>query len=426
MNKVKQHIDFLKTVFIHSCTSFGGAQGHFAMVIKTFVEKKKIISKKELLRLQGMCTMIPGGTTTQVLILLGYKQGGVWIALLTLLLWVTPASILMGGLSYLYFSNNYNNNLIHSFFIFIQPMAIGFIVFAFARMWKNSIKNTITKYILVIGSIITFFCFKTPWIFPIMFIVTGAITNISKKRIPNRKNLHPIKIPWLRLFIFLFIFLSAGILSEQATVNHWRYQKPINLFENMYRFGSMVFGGGEVLMPMMYEQYVVRPQTPKIIKNKREVLQTNRSVFFRGYGLVRGMPGPAFSICSYMGGSLLSTPSALYPQWWGCLIGTIGIFLPSFLLIIFFYPIMTYLSSYPIILRAIEGINATVISIIGGAILYLLKDLIIAESIDNIIWIYISTGVIALTFILLYYTKISSPLIVLIAFVLGLIKYLFC
>ena len=65
---------------------------------------------------------------------------------------------------------------------------------------------------------------------------------------------------------FLFVFLLAGLLSESARKNDWNHRKLYNVFENFYRFGSFVFGGGDVLLPMMLDQYVERPDNTKIIK----------------------------------------------------------------------------------------------------------------------------------------------------------------
>lgn len=68
------------------------------------------------------------------------------------------------------------------------------------------------------------------------------------------------------MFIFIFLFIGAGFLSEQATRQNWEYRKAFNLFENNYRFGSFVFGGGDVLIPIMYEQYVSRPKSAAVKK----------------------------------------------------------------------------------------------------------------------------------------------------------------
>ncbi|HNJ57740.1 MAG TPA: chromate transporter, partial [Chitinophagaceae bacterium] len=252
-----RHIPFLKAVFLYSITAFGGPQGHYGMMLKTFVKQRKYVSEKELLDLVSFCNMIPGASSTQTITLIGYKRGGTGLALLTLLIWIFPASVLMGGLSFL-LSYLDKNSINTQWFRFIQPMAVGFIAFSSLKLYKVCINNTITRIILVAASFITFFAFKSPWVFPVLIICAGIATNFSDKRIPQ-KTLPTQKIKWANILIFLFLFGLTGYISETATRQNWENRKAINLFENNYRFGSLVFGGGDVLMPMMYEQYVVRP-----------------------------------------------------------------------------------------------------------------------------------------------------------------------
>src|SRR3954468_21600558 len=96
-----RHIPFLKTVFFHSLTAFGGPQGHYGMMMKTFVHGRHDITEDELLEYNSFCQMLPGASSTQVLTLIGYKRGGVPLAVLTLFIWILPASVLMGGLSFM-------------------------------------------------------------------------------------------------------------------------------------------------------------------------------------------------------------------------------------------------------------------------------------------------------------------------------------
>jgi len=96
-----RHIPFLKAVFLHSITAFGGPQGHMGMMMKTFVEKRKDVSEEELMEYNGFCQFLPGASSTQTLTLIGYKRGGIPLAILTLIIWIFPASLIMGALSFL-------------------------------------------------------------------------------------------------------------------------------------------------------------------------------------------------------------------------------------------------------------------------------------------------------------------------------------
>ncbi len=406
-----RHSSFLKAVFLHSVTAFGGPQAHIAMMLKTFVQQRPYVTEKELMEYHGFCQLLPGASSTQTLTLIGYKRGGVPLAVLTLLVWILPACIIMGALSFLlhYFDKKALNTDI---FKFIAPMAAGFLMFAAFVAFPHGVKNTITRVIVAVSTIVTYFLFTQPWIFPLLIFLGGVATNISTKRFPQIEE-KPNKIRWWNFWLFGILFIAAGILSERARIDQWPGRKPINLFENTYRMGSLVFGGGQVLMPLMYEQWSVRPEAIK--KKDQNVVQINSEDMFTGMGIVRAVPGPVFSIASFAGGMALKDMGTEM-QVMGCIIGTIGIFLPSALLVLFFFPIWNNLKKYAVVYRSLEGINAVVVGIMIASTFYIMKDISLIEaktvSFVNII-------VILGTFLLLNFTRIASPLIVLGCLLLG-------
>lgn len=412
-----RHIPFLKAVVLHSITAFGGPQGHFGMVMKTFVHQRHDVTEKEVLDYSAFCQLLPGASSTQVLTLIGYKRGGIWLAVLTLLIWIFPACFLMGAFSFVlgYFDHQSANNGI---FKFIQPMAVGFLAFAATKSFGIAIHNNITRVILVVSAVATYWLFKTPWIFPILIVAGGFVTNLSDKRIPQ-KGMPPKKIKWGNIWLFAIIFIVAGVISELARKDDWPNRRPLNLFENTYRFGSLVFGGGQVLIPMMYEQYVERPTSEAVIRKnqnkKGNVISISKNDFYTGAGIVRAIPGPVFSIASFMGGTAMADKGTGW-QILGCIIGSVAIFLPSALLVLFFFPIWHNLQKYAVVYRALEGINAVAVGIMVAGTVYMMRDITITEiktvSLLNIM-------VIAGTWLVLTFTKLPSPVIVFICLLLG-------
>ncbi len=99
-----------------------------------------------------------------------------------------------------------------------------------------------------------------------------------------------------------------------------------------------------------------------------------QSEFLTGSGMVRAIPGPVFSISAYVGGMLLSK-GGIRNQIIGCVIGTVAIFLPSALLVLFFFPVWSNLKKYTVIYRSLEGINAAVVGIITGSCMYLINSI---------------------------------------------------
>jgi chromate transporter len=411
-----RHLPFLRAVFWHSITAVGGPQGHMGMMLKTFVQQRKDVTETELIEYNGFCQLLPGASSTQTLTLIGYKRGGLPLAIITLLIWILPACTLMGGISFLldYFDDM---GLKVGVFKFVQPMAIGFIAYSAFRIFGVAVTNTITRIIMLLATVATFLAFKTPWIFPALIVAAGIATNFSDKRIPKQQVLNK-RIGWGNILIFFALFGLAGYFSETASRQNWENRKPINLFENAYRFGSLVFGGGDVLIPLMYEQYVTRPETKRVQETGRDVLRMNRTDFLTGSGMVRAIPGPVFSIGAFTGGMVLRDQGPGM-QLLGCVIGAIAIFLPSALLVLFFFPVWNNLKRYAVIYRSLEGINAAVVGIMAGATCYLIKDsflnsLIQAETVG--IWDLV---VVIVTFLLLSSHKIPAPLIVLGCLVMG-------
>lgn len=411
-----RHIPFLRAVFWHSITAFGGPQGHMGMMLKTFVHRRKDLTEEELIEYNGFCQLLPGASSTQTLTLIGYKRGGIPLAIITLLIWILPASLIMGALSFLldYIDDR---SLKVEVFQFIRPMAIGFIAYSTYRIFGVAVHNTITQTIMTAATLATFLAFKTPWVFPGLIIAAGIATNFSDKRIPQ-KGVPPKKIKWGNILIFLAIFALAGYFSETARRQDWPNRKPFNLFENAYRFGSLVFGGGDVLIPLMYEQYVTHSETKLVNEPKSHVLQISKEDFLTGSGVVRAIPGPVFSIGSFTGGMALRDEGPSM-QLLGCVIGTIAIFLPSALLVLFFFPVWSNLKKYAVIYRSLEGINAAVVGIMAGATCYLIKDTFLFPLFEGKpigIW---NLVIVVATFLVLNTNKIPAPFIVLGCLVLG-------
>jgi chromate transporter len=411
-----RHIPFLRAVFLHSITAVGGPQGHMGMMLKTFVQQRHDVTEKELMEYNGFCQLLPGASSTQTLTLIGYKRGGLWLAALTLLIWITPACVLMGAISFLL---NYMDDmgLKVGVFKFVRPMAIGFIAYSTFRIFNVAVNNTITKVIMVLATVGTFLFFKTPFVFPALIVAGGIATNFSDRRIPQ-KDVPPKKIKWGNILIFFALFGLAGYLSETASANEWKNRKPINLFEHFYRFGSLVFGGGDVLMPLMYEQYVTHPENRSVTETKREVLRLTKEDFLTGSGMVRAIPGPVFSIGAFTGGMVLRDDGPAM-QLLGCIIGSIAIFLPSALLVLFFFPVWHNLKKYAVIYRSLEGINAAVVGIMAGATCYLVQDTFLVNLINlEAIGLW-DLLIVIVTFLLLGSNKIPAPFIVLGCLILG-------
>lgn len=389
-------MSFLRAVLLHSFTAFGGPQGHLAMMMKTFVQQRKDVTEQELMEYNAFCQLLPGASSSQTLTLIGYKRGGLPLAVVTLAIWITPACLLMGSLSFLlqYFDKRALNVDI---FRYVQPMAVGFLAYGGIKACKVSIQNMATVGIMLVAMLTAFFI-KSPWTFPALIILGGIISNFSNKRIPDIEGKRK-KIQWSNLWLFATIFLLAGFLSELARTNDWITRRPFNLFENFYRFGSLVFGGGDILIAMLLEQYVTRAKSQ--FMTAEELLT--------GAGIMRAMPGPTFSLAAFVGGMVMRSQGTGY-QFLGCILAPIAIFLPSMLLVLFFFPIWNNLKKHVIIYRALEGINAVVVGIMWAATFILFLS--VSPTWYNLL-------IMAGTLGLLYFSRVPSPFIVIACILMG-------
>ena len=133
--------------------------------------------------------------------------------------------------------------------------------------------------------------------------------------------------------------------------------------------------------------------------------------------MVRAIPGPVFSVASFTG-SMAMKAEGIRMQLVGSVVATLAIFLPSALLVLFFFPVWQYLKRYAIVFRALEGINAVVVGLMFAASLFLLKTMDLQQMNSETL---LGLGVIALTFVLLKYSRIPAPFIVLGCILLGAI-----
>jgi chromate transporter len=403
-----KHSSFLWNVLLYACTAFGGPNAHLGIMSKLFVQKRKDISQEELMDIFSFCQLLPGPSSTQTITLIAYKKGGILLAVLTLLIWILPAVCIMSAFSFLYV---YKHFLPIKIFNYLPALAIGFLLFAIVQFFSFIAKSKAVYGIIISCAIISLassLYFATPWLFPILLLLASLVTNLSSKRIPKLVN-NPARIKWSNLYLFIIIFAIAAITSEMARVQQWPQARLFNLFENFYRFGSIVWGGGHALIGAIDNQFI---QLPKY--RDMEPLLTQQENLI-GFGFVACVPGPVFSVCSYIGG-ITCRSMGVGGQLAGSFAATLGVFLPSLLLVLFLYPVYNKLKQHVIIYRALEGIHAAIIGVlISTAIsmsMHILPNKVSIIGTINIL-------VILACFLLLKYSKVPQYLIVFACLVLG-------
>jgi chromate transporter len=270
-------------------------------------------------------------------------------------------------------------------------MAIGFIAVAAWRISKKVIIDKFTFMLMFIGTFVTYHL-HSPWIFPIILAFGGsiAIVTSSEKNLWNHVAINP---PWRYLILFISIALSSVLL------NRFTQFKIFDILESFYRYGYLVFGGGQVVVPVMVTELVEQ-------KN-----YMSHDDFLTGFGFVQGLPGPMFSFAAFAGGLAMAGES-LWLQLLGIIIGGVGIFLPGILLIYFIFPVWELLKQIKAIKVSLKGINAVAGGMIIAAVFLFVKRLE---------WNMESIIMIIMTVVLLSTRKIPAPSLVLLALLGGIL-----
>jgi chromate transporter len=391
LQRVRYYI-FLRDVLVLACTTFGGPQAHIAHFQKILVQKRKYLTEEELMELNSLCQILPGPASTQTLTAIGFKIGGPNLAYLTLLVWILPAVILMTAAAVL-MSSIQEKNWSISFTRFIQPMAVGFVSYGAYMIGIKTVK-TFSGVALLIAAAILSYLIQTPFVFPAIIIGAGLVTALKYKAQPKEEK-QQLKIDWSNFLLW------AGVLIVAAALGGITKALPIKLFENFYRNGSIVFGGGQVLAPLLYTEFV---QYAKPLHHP-----TSHNEFLSGYAIAQAIPGPVFSFSAYIG-ALSMRDYGIAGEILGAFMSALGIFLPGTFLIFFVIRFWDSMKQFRAVRASLEGITA------ASAGLVFTSAIILFQPLDNT---FLNFSVTIVTFCLLAFTKIPSPFIILGGLALG-------
>lgn len=332
----KRHLIFLRDVLILAFTAFGGPQAHFSLFFRTMVEKRKYITEEELLELNALCQILPGPTSTQTITAIGFRLGKARLAYLTLLVWCFPAIAIMTTAAVcIHFLQQ--NGISMDFARFIQPIAIGFVSYA-AYMISSKVVVSRTGVVLMVISSYVSYIWGTPWMLPLLLVLGGVVSAFKYRYQPKEEKV-PMDVHWANFILFGAVLVLAAVLGG---ITHSLY---IRVFENFYRNGSLIFGGGQVLIPLIYREFV----------EFKHYLTS--SEFLTGYALAQAVPGPVFSFSSYIG-ALVFRGDGIWGQLIGGFVAAAGIFLPGTFMIFFVIRFWGSLKRYRVVKASLEGINA--------------------------------------------------------------------
>ena len=396
----KRQLLFIRDATIYTFTSFGGPQAHVDILLREFVEKRNYISEEELMELVALSQLLPGPSSTQTLVGIAWKVGGLRLALLTFLIWILPSAVIMcmAAISYKMFAGQAKfTNILH----YVQPIAVGIVAYA-TYTFANKFLRSKVSTMLAIGSLIVTLLLQNPYAFPLLILVGGIISSAKEThhqenelRVKLFANVNPNKVAYF-IGILLFFAVLGAIINQTSP-----FSLPIRLFENFYRNGILIFGGGQVLVPLMYTEFVE-------LKH-----YLGSSEFLSGYALQQMLPGPTFSFTSFLGGVTMGNKGyGIGGQIIGSIVAVIGINTPGLILILFIVPFWEDLKKITRIKNSLSGINAVAVGFMATAFILLAKPF-------GTDWL--AYALMIGTALLLYFTKIKTPVVIIIGIVLGLV-----
>lgn len=377
--------------------AFGGPQAHLVLFFKYLVEKRKYLTESELTELIALCQMLPGPSSTQTLLAIAYKRKGFQLAMLTLLIWMLPAYLIVTSIAILmvHLESALNMRNILNFTHFIQPMAVGFVAYAAIKIIQKLVNTKTGIFLMMIAAIATFLI-RSPWTFPAVIVVGGLVSAMKYEK-QEKLEKQKFVVSWRYFIVYAGIFVvvaSIGLLTKSLEIS-----LPIRLFENFYRNGSLIFGGGQVLVPALYNEFV---EFKKYLSSEE---------FLSGYALVQAVPGPVFAFSGYIGGLSMrhfGDGGIIL----GSFVASIGIYLPGAFILFFVLKFWEQLKLYRSVRASLEGINAVSAGMVVAA------AFVISEPIDIN---FTNVGTILTTFLALMFTKIPPPILILLGIVGGII-----
>ncbi|WPC65684.1 chromate efflux transporter [Rhodoferax ferrireducens] len=328
-------------------TSFGGPVAHLGYFRTEFVDRRKWLDDKSYSDLVALCQFLPGPASSQVGIALGLGRAG-WLGALGAWAGFTlPSAIalILFAFGVTQWAGLSQSGAVHG----LKVVAVAVVAQAVWGMAKSLCPDRIRAGVAV-GAALLFLATPSA-VGQILAIVAGGVIGRWALQLghlpPTRHRDYGVSKTTGAVLLLLFGLLLILLPALAGTV-----QSPItSAVSTFYRAGALVFGGGHVVLPLL--QAGVVPNG----------LASNDS-FLAGYGAAQAVPGPLFTFAAYLG-AVMTPPLG---GWLGGLGLLIAIFVPAFLLIVGALPFWEALRQRNAVQRAMAGVNAAVVGVLGAAL----------------------------------------------------------
>jgi chromate transporter len=337
---MKKSCEIFWRFLLLGCVSFGGPAAHIGYFQRTFVKKLEWLSNDGYGKLISLSQILPGPSSSQIGFAIGLQKAGLAGGIAAFLGFTLPSFILMYWLAVAVNLDNPANWLL-SVISGLKLLAVVVVLDAVITMFRSFCKSRLSVLIVLL-SVLILIIYQSFYTQMLVLLIAGLI-GVTNTKIPAEgvSIIHTLKtISWLPIMLFASIFLISLGLSQ--------YDSFAGLFATFYKNGSLVFGGGHVVLPLLQTSI-------------SDTLTEQQFLF--GYAAAQGVPGPMFTIATFMGAQWLHTAPLS-----GAILATLAIFLPGFLLILAINNSWQSLLQHPKFIGASAGINAAVVGFLISAL----------------------------------------------------------
>ncbi len=350
--------EIFKTATILGLTSFGGPVAHIGYFHKMYVEKKQWVDEKQFVDLVALSQFLPGPASSQVGIGIGAYRGGILGAIVAWVGFTLPSAIVL--LLFAMFVKEVDVSQagwLHG----LRVVAVAIVAHALLTMGNKLAAEKITATIAVVACAITLLwqTALTQVAVMLMAALVGYLiyhkkeAGISHSEFKeSQKSTDALEIIGYKKYYsqhkslwYLLVFFIA--LAALPVVNFFTGNQLVQLLDIFYRAGSLVFGGGHVILPLLEIELV-----PKGLLTD--------SQFLSGFGATQAVPGPLFTFATYLGYLVAGLP--------GAIVSLLAVFTPSFLLVMGVLPYWDALRTNTKVKSALIGVNAAVVGILLAAL----------------------------------------------------------
>ncbi|EPT1693423.1 chromate efflux transporter [Vibrio cholerae] len=330
-------LTIFRTFFALGWVSFGGPAAHIGYFRHTFVEKLRWVSEQEYAQFVALSQFLPGPGSSQVGFAIGYHRGGLagaWAAFLGFTLPSVLIMLLLAGLSSHLLDTPLFDQVIHG----LKLLAIIVVADACLTMYRNFCQQRLTAGLCVLTAVaITL----APGLIT-QFAVLLIAAFVGQARLAPQQSFSTTSFSpsWLSLLLFASLLLGLPLLAASSPL--------VELFGHFFQAGSLVFGGGHVVLPLLQNAL-------------GDSLSTDQ--FLTGYAAAQAVPGPMFTLATYLGYVLTPEMPVV-----GALIATLAVFLPGFLLLLGVLKNWSALAQRPKVAGAMQGVNACVVGLLLAAL----------------------------------------------------------